>query len=115
MLKNACFYFCSDSTIVLDAAYIPKETRLLQQAKEAGCILAYGLDMLIGQGLAAFELFTGREAPNFLGRIVWREYEQMLQCDPPTIRSRIPLAEVHAAENLIEKVHKLGNHLTSSI
>lgn len=49
--------------IVCDAVYNPKETRLLREAKEAGCICIGGEGMLLWQGVAAFRLYTGQEMP----------------------------------------------------
>ena len=41
----------------------PKETRLLREAKEHGCITVPGNGMLLWQGVASFKLFTGKEMP----------------------------------------------------
>lgn len=49
--------------LVYDLIYRPRPTRLLQEAAEAGCRAQDGLAMLIGQGAAAFEIWTGHEAP----------------------------------------------------
>lgn len=49
--------------IVMDIVYSPLETRLLREAKAAGCQTINGLAMLLYQGVAQFELWTGREAP----------------------------------------------------
>ena len=49
--------------VVMDAVYNPKETRLLREAKEAGCICIGGQGMLLWQGAAAFRLYTGKEMP----------------------------------------------------
>lgn len=49
--------------VVCDAVYNPKETRLLREAKEAGCICISGEGMLLWQGVAAFRLYTGQEMP----------------------------------------------------
>lgn len=49
--------------IVADTVYNPLETRLLREAKEAGCQVIGGIGMLIWQGAAAFRLFTGKEMP----------------------------------------------------
>lgn len=49
--------------VVVDAVYNPKETRMLKEAKEAGCICIDGQGMLLWQGAAAFHLFTGQEMP----------------------------------------------------
>lgn len=49
---------------VADVVYNPKETLLIKKAKEAGCRAAVGgSGMLLWQGVAAFELYTGREMP----------------------------------------------------
>lgn len=49
---------------VADVVYNPKETLLVRKAKEAGCKAAVGgSGMLLWQGVAAFELFTGKEMP----------------------------------------------------
>jgi shikimate dehydrogenase len=48
---------------VLDAVYRPLETRLLQDAAEAGATTVDGAWMLLYQGAEAFELWTGRDAP----------------------------------------------------
>jgi shikimate dehydrogenase len=47
----------------MDIVYAPLETRLLSEAKEAGCTVINGLSMLLYQGAAQFELWTGRDAP----------------------------------------------------
>lgn len=52
-----------DFPVVMDIVYAPLETRLLKEAKEAGCVTINGLQMLLHQGAAQFELWTGRPAP----------------------------------------------------
>ena len=49
--------------VVADAVYNPEETKLLRQAKEAGCIPIGGKGMLLWQGVSAFKLFTGQDMP----------------------------------------------------
>jgi len=49
--------------VVMDLVYRPRETRLLREAREAGCRVVDGLSMLLHQGVAQFELWTGREPP----------------------------------------------------
>lgn len=49
--------------VVADAVYNPEETRLLREAKEAGCICIGGKGMLLWQGVAAFKLYTGMDMP----------------------------------------------------
>lgn len=49
--------------VVFDVVYTPIKTRLLKDSEDRGARVIRGLDMLVGQGLRAFELFTGLEAP----------------------------------------------------
>jgi len=49
--------------VVMDIVYAPLKTRLLTEAEAAGCITVNGLEMLLYQGVAQFELWTGRAAP----------------------------------------------------
>lgn len=48
---------------VFDMIYRPAETKLLKAAKRAGCKTANGLGMLLYQGAAALEIWSGRRAP----------------------------------------------------
>jgi len=48
---------------VFDVVYNPKETRMITEAKEAGCAIIYGHKMFLYQAAIQFELFTGRQAP----------------------------------------------------
>lgn len=52
-----------EGLVVCDAVYNPKETKLLREAKEAGCTCISGEGMLVWQGAAAFKLYTGLEMP----------------------------------------------------
>ncbi|MBF8267935.1 MAG: shikimate dehydrogenase [Dehalococcoidia bacterium] len=49
--------------LVCDLVYNPPETPLLREAAKAGARVLGGLPMLVYQGAASFELWTGREAP----------------------------------------------------
>ena len=49
--------------LVCDLVYNPEETPLLKEARKAGAVAFGGLPMLVYQGAASFELWTGREAP----------------------------------------------------
>jgi shikimate dehydrogenase len=49
--------------VVCDAVYNPVETKLLREAKEAGCTCVGGKGMLLWQGVSAFKLFTGQDMP----------------------------------------------------
>lgn len=52
--------------LVFDSVYNPLKTRLLREAEKAGAKTLSGLRMLVYQGAAAFELWTGRQAPEKL-------------------------------------------------
>ena len=49
--------------IVLDAAYRPRDTPLLNAASAAGCVTIEGIEMLFEQGCAQCEIWTHRPAP----------------------------------------------------
>ena len=49
--------------VVADAVYNPEETKLLKEAKAAGCKCVGGKGMLLWQGVSAFKLFTGEDMP----------------------------------------------------
>lgn len=51
------------SLTVCDAVYNPRKTRLLKDAEIAGCKTVEGLKMLVNQGAAAFEIWTGIKSP----------------------------------------------------
>lgn len=48
--------------LVYDLTYNPRETRLLKEAREAGCETLDGLEMLIRQAAAQFKIWSGLEA-----------------------------------------------------
>ncbi len=48
---------------VMDIVYNPLETRLLKDAKHAGCKTIPGLEMFLNQAVAQFELWTNQPAP----------------------------------------------------
>jgi shikimate dehydrogenase len=52
-----------EGLVVADVVYNPEETRLLREAKAAGCTCVGGKGMLLWQGVAAFKIFTGQEMP----------------------------------------------------
>lgn len=55
--------FFRPDLIVTDVIYSPRETAMLKMAKEAGCKTMNGMGMILFQGAAAFELWTGQEMP----------------------------------------------------
>ncbi|WKY47125.1 shikimate dehydrogenase [Eubacteriaceae bacterium ES3] len=59
--------------LVYDMIYSPEKTRFLKEAEEQGALIENGLDMLLFQGLLAFELWTGIFPDPELGRKVLQE------------------------------------------
>lgn len=55
--------FFRKDLIVTDVVYFPRETEMLRMAKEVGCKTMNGLGMMLFQGSAAFELWTGQSMP----------------------------------------------------
>ena len=55
--------YIPSGALVYDLVYNPPETPLLREAANAGASTLGGLPMLVYQGAAAFELWTGKEAP----------------------------------------------------
>ena len=55
-----------DGEIVFDLVYAPAETRLLRDARAAGCMTIGGLEMLVAQAERQFELWTGHAPPTGL-------------------------------------------------
>ena len=49
--------------VVTDVVYSPAETRMLREARTAGCRTCDGLGMLLCQGAEAFRLYSGLEMP----------------------------------------------------
>jgi len=60
LLPDRCFH---PGQVVYDLVYRPLYTPLLQAARRCGATIIPGLDMLIGQGAAAFQLWTGLPFP----------------------------------------------------
>ena len=55
--------FFRPDLIVTDVVYSPRETAMLKMAKEVGCKTINGMGMMLFQGAAAFEMWTGKEMP----------------------------------------------------
>ena len=55
--------FLHSDLFVFDVIYNPLETMLLKDAADIGCKTLGGLDMLVNQGVLAFEWWTGKQ-PN---------------------------------------------------
>lgn len=66
------------SLVVFDIVYNPTKTRLQREAEVAGATVISGLDMLVWQGVLAFEKWTGLKAPFDLMK---REAIKVLESD----------------------------------
>jgi len=60
--------FINDKQIVFDIVYVPHETKLLKEAKKRGAKVIHGVEMLLHQGTAQFEIYTGKKAPEKIMR-----------------------------------------------
>ena len=49
--------------IVFDSVYNPLETRLIREARYAGCTTIPGVELFVNQAAEQFELWTGKPAP----------------------------------------------------
>ena len=67
--------------VVMDIVYAPVWTRLLREAEAAGCQVISGLEMLLHQGAAQFESWTGQEAPVAAMRQALFAAESLAQAD----------------------------------
>lgn len=76
--------------LVLDLVYNPNPTRLMRDAQAAGCTVLGGEIMLLHQGAAAFELWTGRKAPIDLMRT---KLEEGIAAAPAGLADAEPAAE----------------------
>ena len=54
---------------VFDIVYSPHQTLLLKTAEKKGCRIIHGIEMLINQGAAQFEIWTGKKAPR---EVMWK-------------------------------------------
>ena len=81
---------------VYDMIYKPAETKLLATAKAAGCKTSNGLGMLLHQGAAAFEIWTGQTAPIDVMRRALEQnvYQSTVHSSQPALRS--PQSRVHS-------------------
>lgn len=61
-------------SLVFDAVYTPKMTRLLKEAEESGATIVTGLEMFIGQAYRQYEHYTGLPAPKELFRNIMENY-----------------------------------------
>jgi len=62
-LDPLSWYEFSGSELAYDIVYSPRWTPFLTRAKDAGCEVLFGEDMLVGQALGQFRRFTGQDYP----------------------------------------------------
>jgi len=62
--------YITSKQIVFDIVYVPFETKLLIEAKKRGATIIHGVEMLLHQGTAQFEIYTSRKAPEEIMRKV---------------------------------------------
>jgi shikimate dehydrogenase len=73
-----------EGMMVMDIVYQPLQTKFLREAKEKGCVTVDGLEMLIRQGMAQFEIWTGRRLE--IGQIK-RDLRRAMEREPTKTRS----------------------------
>jgi shikimate dehydrogenase len=66
--------------VIFDVVYNPLNTRLLQEAEQAGATTIDGLQMLVYQGAQAFRLWTDLEPPV---SIMYHNARQVLEEESP--------------------------------
>ncbi len=59
-----------NDAVVMDIIYNPLKTRLLKESEKMNCITIDGVSMFVHQGVAQFEMWTGKKAPADLMRDV---------------------------------------------
>lgn len=65
--------FISKNSVAVDMIYNPPCTKFLEIAKNKGAKTINGLDMLIYQGLIAYELFTDTKLPDNMAELLRKE------------------------------------------
>lgn len=55
--------YLNEKQIIFDIVYSPLKTKFLKSAQKKGAKIIYGAEMLLHQGTAQFELYTGFKAP----------------------------------------------------
>jgi len=76
--------------VVMDLVYQPLQTKLLREAKERGCRVIDGPEMLARQGAAQVEIWTGRK-PDLerIKRDIYRALEKRAITSQPTAEFRM--------------------------
>jgi 3-dehydroquinate dehydratase/shikimate dehydrogenase len=75
-LEESLFPNRIPAAVVFDMVYNPHETLLLKHARQQGCTIIYGSEMLLEQAARQFEIWTGDSAPR---TVMQSALEQALQ------------------------------------
>ncbi|HEY3935884.1 MAG TPA: shikimate dehydrogenase, partial [Bryobacteraceae bacterium] len=67
-IEECLFTDSIPADLVLDMVYNPSETLLLKRARERGCTVIPGVEMLLEQAAHQFEIWTGESAPRSVMR-----------------------------------------------
>jgi len=67
-IPKELFALLKGGPVVFDAVYDPVETELIREARRLRCPTVPGHEMLLSQGLAAFEIWTGMKGPEEIMR-----------------------------------------------
>lgn len=73
-LDEAAIAAIQPETVAYDLIYTPNPTRFLQQAHDRGAVALDGLEMLVQQGAAALEIWTGQSPPADIMRRTLRQH-----------------------------------------
>ncbi len=65
--------FISENSVAVDMIYNPMRTKFLKLAESKGAQIINGLDMLIYQGILAYELFTDTKLPDNTAELLRKE------------------------------------------
>jgi shikimate dehydrogenase len=71
-------YKLENSTVVCDIVYNPRQTTMLQYAKEQGCKTCDGIGMLIGQGIRSAEIWLGHSLPQHSWQIMKKAADRFI-------------------------------------
>src|SRR5699024_4042607 len=72
-------YKFNPKTIVCDIVYNPITTTLLKEAREANCLTVGGIGMLVGQGVKAIEIWTGKSIDESIIPLLCDDLEKSLR------------------------------------
>lgn len=94
---------------VMDLIYSPPQTLFMQKAKARGAQVSNGLSMLVYQGVAAFELMTGKTVDPQLFRTAL-EAERELPPDTWARQNRVPLQDQAGDPHANDPASFTGKH-----